>query len=107
MGDFAIWLAAPPAGFDTAFSAHARLVAIHPFSDGNGRTGRLLMNLLLMQAGYPPVVIGPEHRAAYIDALQELQLRRNELPYRSFMIGRLEASLDHILAALERAVGTG
>ena len=106
MGDFAIWLAAAPAGFDTAFSAHARLVAIHPFSDGNGRTGRLLMNLLLMQAGYPPVVIGPEHRAAYIDALQELQLRRNEPPYRSFMIGRLEASFDHILAALERAVGT-
>jgi Fic family protein len=106
MGDFAIWLAAAPAGFDTAFSAHARLVAIHPFSDGNGRTGRLLMNLLLMQAGYPPVVIGPEHRAAYIDALQELQLRRNEPPYRCFMIRRLEASLDHILAALERAVST-
>ncbi len=103
MGDFAAWLAAAPAGPETAFAAHARLVAIHPFSDGNGRTARLLTNLLLMQAGYPPVVIGPEHRAAYIDALQVLQLRDDPEPYRRFMSGRLEASLDHHLATLERA----
>jgi Fic family protein len=69
MGDFAAWLAAAPPGRETAFAAHARLVAIHPFSDGNGRTARLLMNLLLINAGYPPVVIGPEQRAAYIEAL--------------------------------------
>ncbi len=102
MGDFAAWLAAAPAGPETAFGAHARLVAIHPFSDGNGRTARLLMNLLLMQAGYPPGVIGPEHRAAYIDALQALQLRGAPQPYQRFMIERLEASLDHHLAMLQR-----
>jgi Fic family protein len=80
MGEFGAWLAAAPSGPDTAFSAHARLVAIHPFSDGNGRTARLLMNLLLMRAGYPPVVVGPEHRATYIDALQDLQLREDAKP---------------------------
>jgi Fic family protein len=37
--------------------AHYKLVFIHPFYDGNGRTSRLLMNLILMQAGYPPVAI--------------------------------------------------
>lgn len=105
MGDFAAWLAAMPPGPDTAFAAHARLVAIHPFGDGNGRTARLLMNLLLMQAGYPPVVIGPEHRAAYIDALQALQLRDDPAPYRRFMIERLKASLDHHIAMVERATG--
>ena len=105
MGDFAAWLAATPAGPDAAFTAHARLVAIHPFSDGNGRTARLLMNLLLMQAGYPPVVIGPEHRAAYIDALQDLQLRDDTEPYDRFMTERLETSLDHHLAMLDRATG--
>jgi cell filamentation protein, protein adenylyltransferase len=102
MGDFTAWLAAAPDGPETAFAAHARLVAIHPFSDGNGRTARLLMNLVLMRAGYPPVVIGPEHRAAYIDALQALQLRSDPEPYQRFMTERLSASLDHHLAMLER-----
>jgi Fic family protein len=102
MGDFAAWLATAPAGPDTAFAVHGRLVAIHPFSDGNGRTARLLMNLMLLQAGYPPIVIGPEHRLAYIEALQALQLENNPQPYQRFMAERLEASLDHHLAMLER-----
>src|SRR5712691_10193840 len=102
MGNFVAWLAATPPGPETAFTAHARLVAIHPFSDGNGRTARLLMNLVLMRAGYPSVVIGPEHRAAYIDALQALQLRSDPEPYQRFMAERLAASLDHHLAMLER-----
>jgi Fic family protein len=107
MGEFATWLGAAPAGPETAFAAHARLVAIHPFSDGNGRSGRLLKNLLLMQTGYPPVVIGPEQRAAYIDALQALQLGHDEQPYRRFMAERLEASLDHHLEMLRRATAPG
>lgn len=102
MDDFAAWLGAATAGAQTAFAAHARLVAIHPFSDGNGRTARLLMNLMLMQAGYPPIVIGPEHRAAYIDALQALQLENDPRPYERFMTERLEASLDHHLAMVTR-----
>ena len=76
MGDFAHWFATAPPGADTAFTAHARLVTIHPFSDGNGRTARLLLNLLLLRAGYPPLVIAPEHRARYIDALQAMQPAR-------------------------------
>ena len=87
---------------DSAFEAHARLVAIHPFSDGNGRTARLLMNLLLIQDGYPPLVLAPEHRAAYIDALQSLQLQGDPWPSRDFMSWRLAASLDHHLAMLRR-----
>lgn len=42
--------------------AHYKLVYIHPFVDGNGRTSRLLMNLILMQAGYPPVIIPKQDR---------------------------------------------
>ena len=37
--------------------AHYKLVHIHPWSDGNGRTSRLLMNVVLMQSGFPPVII--------------------------------------------------
>ncbi|MGH6914653.1 MAG: Fic family protein, partial [Geminicoccales bacterium] len=48
MDEFGRWLAAAPANPSTAFEAHARLAAIHPFADGNGRTARLLMNLVLL-----------------------------------------------------------
>jgi len=50
--------------------AHRRLVDIHPFTDGNGRTARLLMNLVLVHSGYPVVSIPPILRLDYIRALQ-------------------------------------
>ena len=69
MEAFGGWLERQPSSPQAAFEAHFRLVSVHPFSDGNGRTARLLMNLLLLRAGYPPVVIGPEHRQPYIDPI--------------------------------------
>jgi len=54
METFAAWLAEAPMTPDTAFAAHRRLVDTHPFNDGNGRTARLLMNLVLIRGGYPP-----------------------------------------------------
>lgn len=50
---------------------HHRFVWIHPFFDGNGRTARLLMNLLLMKEGYPPAVILKNDRKKYYDALNK------------------------------------
>ena len=73
MGDFAAWLRDAPATPETAFGAHRRLVDIHPFNDGNGRTARLLMNLVLIRGGYPPVAVRPADRPAYIRALQAAQ----------------------------------
>ena len=61
---FGAWLAGAPPTADAAFDAHFRLTAIHPFGDGNGRTARLLMNLLLLRGGYPPIAVRPEDRAA-------------------------------------------
>ncbi len=54
-----------------AAKVHADFVSIHPFIDGNGRTSRLLMNLELMKAGYPPCVITVENRLAYYKALDQ------------------------------------
>ncbi|WP_236995044.1 Fic family protein [Heliomicrobium modesticaldum] len=50
---------------------HQKLVAIHPFPDGNGRTARLVMNFLLLQKGYPPAIIPKERRREYYVALEE------------------------------------
>ncbi len=54
--------------------AHHDFEAIHPFTDGNGRVGRLLLNLMLMQAGYPPALVLREWRTRYIQALQAAHL---------------------------------
>ena len=61
---------------ELAAYAHRRLVDIHPFRDGNGRTARLLMNLLLLREGYCIVTIPPVLRQEYIDALRQAQRER-------------------------------
>jgi hypothetical protein len=58
MGDLAQWLGSATATPETTFAPHRRLVETHPFNDGNGRTARLLMNLVLLR-GYPPVAVRP------------------------------------------------
>ena len=49
---------------------HCRFEQIHPFLDGNGRTGRLLLNLMLVRLGYPPAIIYKRERSRYLDALR-------------------------------------
>ena len=97
MEEFGNWLAVSPPSPATAFEAHLRLVSIHPFSDGNGRTSRLLMNLLLLKADYPPVVIEPEQRADYFDSLEKSQVQGDAADYRAFMDSRLHVALDTYL----------
>ena len=54
---------------DRLAELHSAFERVHPFIDGNGRTGRLLMNLLLVRLGYPPAVIQKRERPAYLKAL--------------------------------------
>ena len=76
-----------------AINAHYRLVTIHPFKDGNGRTARLLMNLILMQSGFTPAIIRKIDRKRYLDALEKYQTTGNSDSYYSVMLSALNRSL--------------
>jgi Fic family protein len=78
-------------------------VDIHPFNDGNGRTTRLLMNLILIRGGYPAVAVRPEDRAAYINALQTAQSGGGTEAFDRLHYERLDATLNEALNALRQA----
>jgi Fic family protein len=91
-----------------AFDAHFQLTAIHPFSDGNGRTARLLMNLLLIRDGYVSVAVRPDDRKAYLDALEQGSLANDLAPFQTFTHTRLDDTLADYISALEEALaGSG
>lgn len=81
---------------------HHKLVHIHPFFDGNGRTARLTMNLLLMQAGYPLVIILKNDRKKYYDVLDKADSDKYE-PLVKFITQSIERSLDIYLKTLTPA----
>ena len=104
MGDFAAWLRTAPDTPETAFTAHRRLVDIHPFNDGNGRAARLLMNLVLIRGGYPPIAVRPADRLDYIRALQQAQAGHGTESFCDLLYRRLDATLGEYLRAFEEAL---
>lgn len=96
MKDFTNWLAQKNQDHPAkkAADAHFKLVSIHPFVDGNGRTARLLMNLILLQNGYPSAVIETKERSKYINAIEKGHPR---LIYKA-----IDRSLDIYLSALNQ-----
>ena len=96
------WAHVEAGGVDAVVFAadlHHRFADVHPFDDGNGRMARLLMNLVLMRAGYPPAVIRQENRPAYYGALAEADAGSLDALVR-FVAGELEATLDLYLRTL-------
>jgi Fic family protein len=103
MSDFVGWLNSEAAlslhPVEYAEIAHYRFVSIHPFRDGNGRTARLLMNLLLIRAGYPIVVIHNRVRNDYINALAYGQQHQDDLSQLMDLI------FDETIASLVELLG--
>jgi Fic family protein len=104
MQEFGTWLEQAPLTPKAAFDAHFRLTAIHPFSDGNGRAARLLMNLQPIRGGYVPMPVRPENRKRYLDALERASIADDLQPFQTFMHERLDSTLGESLSALQEAL---
>ncbi len=103
MEEFIAWLQSNNADHPVkiAIDAHFKLVSIHPFVDGNGRTARLFMNLLLKQVGYPPAIVRKEDRSTYINSLEKGQIKDDLTDYYDLMLEAIDRSLDIYLEAVE------
>jgi Fic family protein len=76
---------------------HYRFIRIHPFDDGNGRTARILMNFILMQFGFPPVIIKTEDKANYFATLQMADAGNIEV-FINYIAKNLICSLEIMIA---------
>ena len=105
MQDLLYWLASASLDLSddviqTAAACHAWFAQIHPFVDGNGRTARILMNLILMRAGYPIAVITREDRTRYYDALEESQ-SSDLTPFIALLLESVEETLEEYETAAQ------
>lgn len=108
MDTFVHWHETDGAGMhpvERAARTHADFVKIHPFMDGNGRTARLLMNLDLMRAGFPAIVLPVERRLEYYEALDTALVAGDYSPFLE-MLGELAAkAFDVYFRAMEPGTG--
>lgn len=83
-----------------AAEMHERLVSIHPFIDGNGRTSRLVMNMILLQHGYTTTIFkgSYEDRMEYYKALEAVQVDNDPIPFYSLTLKMVKQSLEEHLS---------
>jgi Fic family protein len=105
MGELCAWLAAPPEDDPVVFASfmHAWFETIHPFVDGNGRAGRLLIDLALGKRGYLRALIRAEWRDRYRQALKTAQATLDLSPLTALVADALEKMLaEHERASLHK-----
>ncbi len=83
-----------------ACELHLKIVKVHPFTDGNGRSCRLIMNTILMQHGLPPIDILPINRLQYLEALENSTVENAE-QFLDFLFEQYNDNLDEYLKTFE------
>ena len=85
-----------------AADMHERLVSIHPFIDGNGRTSRLIMNMILLKYGYTVAILkgNDKNRLQYYKALETVQVDNNPLLFYELIIDTVQESLEEHLSLI-------
>jgi Fic family protein len=87
-----------------AAEAHTRFVSIHPFVDGNGRTARLIMNLILLQSRYVPAIIKNSEREKYLDALEQWQTNNKKEDFYNMIIECEKESLETYIKTIKENI---
>ena len=80
---------------------HAEFVKIHPFTDGNGRTSRMIMNYQLLSNGFLPVSIAKENRLEYFDALEIYAVNGDLAPFAEMIAGLEQQRLEEYISIAE------
>ncbi len=84
-----------------AYDFHLQYESIHPFRDGNGRTGRLILNKILVQNGYPPIIVYKENKQSYFNAIEKAREGRKK-KYYQFMLEQTNKAYDYLLELLTK-----
>lgn len=84
-----------------AFEFHRRYEFIHPFLDANGRTGRLIMNKILISNGYSPIIVYKENKLAYFNSIAKSQDGKPK-SYYQFMLEQTDKTYDFLLSVIEK-----
>jgi len=84
---------------------HLEFECIHPFDDGNGRTGRLLLNWMLMRRGYPPIIIPFSERPRYIDCFHVYEQGGDTTPLETMVAESMRTTMGRIRAIYAKAEG--
>ena len=89
--------------YAVSFEAHYRLVTIHPWIDGNGRTSRLFMNMIQLENNVLPTIIKKEYKAKYIEALIASQDAGDSTVFIEYMIKLMTNFLEHSISDFEKS----
>ena len=81
---------------------HLDTVIIHPFRDGNGRTGRLLLDYVLLKHKHPNVLLKVEDKPTYFQAIRDSKAQKDHTPFASFIVQQATKSLEAKITLLEQ-----
>ncbi|MFT4297685.1 MAG: Fic family protein [Candidatus Woesearchaeota archaeon] len=84
-----------------AFEFHKRYEFIHPFLDGNGRTGRMIMNKILISAGYSPIIVYKDNKKSYFNALEKANYGKIK-SYNQFMLEQANKTYSFLLKTINK-----